>query len=98
MSNVSSCLFRLPMKEQTRVEEILRKALLKERGEPVDDIIIPGMSGSESDGDNEELEEEEEEEEEEDGQSAVVYRLFNGVTLFYMHMSTLKYYKQTHIV
>ncbi|WAR19580.1 TNKS1-like protein [Mya arenaria] len=51
-------------KDTYKVEEILRKALLKERGEPVDDIIIPGMSGSESE--DEVMEEDEEESEEEE--------------------------------
>ena len=31
---------RLPIKEQTRVEEILHRALKKERGEPIDDLVI----------------------------------------------------------
>jgi len=52
------------MKEQRRVEEILHKALKKERGEPVDDIIIH-MSGS--DDDDEEEEEEDDDDTEEEG-------------------------------
>ncbi|XP_052767208.1 poly [ADP-ribose] polymerase tankyrase-like isoform X2 [Mya arenaria] len=64
MDRVEKDTYKLPIKEQTRVEEILRKALLKERGEPVDDIIIPGMSGSESE--DEVMEEDEEESEEEE--------------------------------
>jgi hypothetical protein len=31
---------RLPIKEQTRVEEILHRALKKERGEPIEDLVI----------------------------------------------------------
>ncbi|XP_052272329.1 poly [ADP-ribose] polymerase tankyrase-like isoform X2 [Dreissena polymorpha] len=64
MERLEKDMYKLPMKEQTRVEEILHKALKKERGEPVDDIIIHGMSGSEEEeGEEEELEEEEKEEE-----------------------------------
>lgn len=63
------------MKEQRRVEEILHKALKKERGEPVDDIIIH-MSGSDDD------EGEEDDETEEEG---------NQLTTVYTAISTVQF-------
>lgn len=40
MERVARDTYRLPIKEQTRVEEILHRALKKERGEPVEDLVI----------------------------------------------------------
>ncbi|KAL4238217.1 hypothetical protein ACF0H5_002929 [Mactra antiquata] len=41
MERVARDTYRLPGKEKKRVEEILNKALKKERGEPIEDLVIP---------------------------------------------------------
>ncbi|XP_045173685.2 poly [ADP-ribose] polymerase tankyrase-like [Mercenaria mercenaria] len=40
MDRVARDTYRLPIKEQTRVEEILHRALKKERGEPIEELIL----------------------------------------------------------